>query len=147
MNEKRTELLLARAQGVLEDMPLRQREILARLSGAERKRLAEQLGQVAERLRAAQDEPALLHAASDLLAVVENQPALRELLLPAPWIYGESAAQREAWLEEWQQEAPPGDDQRWQELIKLRNIMITGLKEQIAALLGESQQCPPAEQR
>ena len=135
-NEKRAELILIRARGVLEDMPLRQPEIRATLSTAERAALARQLRQVAARLRAAEDERALLHAASDLLTVVENQPLLRELLLPAAEIYDESAVQREVWLEEWErQQASSEDEERWRELDELRNIMVTELEEWIKALL------------
>lgn len=139
-NDKRAELILARAQGVLEDLPLRQLEIHAALGTAQRQALSEQLGQVAEQLRAAQDELALLHAASDLLSVVENQPTLRKLLLPPAGLYDDSAPRREAWLEEW--ERPPGvspeDNEHWQKLVALRNIMVARLEEQIAALLKEA---------
>jgi len=137
-NEKRAELILARAQGVLEDLPWRQPEIHAALSSAQRQALAGQLHKVAELMRAAQDERALLHAASDLLTVVEGQPLLREMLLPAPWIYDENATQREAWLKEWEPPASPGEGERWQELVEIRNIMLTGLEEQIQALLKEA---------
>lgn len=137
-NEKRAKLILARAQGVLEDMPLRQAEIHATLDSTQRRTLVEQLHQVAEQLRAAQDERALLRAASDLLTVVENQPTLREMLLPPAGLYDDSAPRREAWLEEWEPPASPGKEERWQELIERRNIMLTELEVQIKALLREA---------